>query len=319
MDTPIRSVNNGKFRVPATPHLKRIGYGTGVGVFQVDRSPKNGLMSSPWAIKKIMRTQGYSGIEKRLYNEAELLKKLNHPNIVGFRAFTFTDDGRACLAVERCEISLGDLIENQQEIGSFSVVQIEKVALHVARALDYLHNIIHILHGDVKSHNILIKGDFEEIKLCDFGVSLPLKLDGSFDKDSAPEGTSYVGTRLWSAPEVQEKDDNELIITEKADIFSYGLTLWEMLTLSTAPHMGFLDEQCFDSSNDSDSFNESALEEVLAELIGTRPSVPEEIFREEGNRTIIELFTKCTEADYKVRFSTTDVLNFLNNIHTLSS
>lgn len=33
MDTPIRSVNNGKFRVPATPHLKRIGYGTGNPIY----------------------------------------------------------------------------------------------------------------------------------------------------------------------------------------------------------------------------------------------------------------------------------------------
>ena len=44
----------------------------------------------------------------------------------------------------------------------------------VAKALDYLHTQKRILHGDIKSANILIKGDFEEVKLCDFGVTLDL-------------------------------------------------------------------------------------------------------------------------------------------------
>lgn len=40
--------------------------------------------------------------------------------------------------------------------------------------LQYLHNEKKLLHGDMKSCNVVIKGDFESIKICDVGVSLQL-------------------------------------------------------------------------------------------------------------------------------------------------
>lgn len=40
--------------------------------------------------------------------------------------------------------------------------------------LQYLHNEKRLLHGDMKSCNVVIKGDFESIKICDVGVSLQL-------------------------------------------------------------------------------------------------------------------------------------------------
>lgn len=38
----------------------------------------------------------------------------------------------------------------------------------------YLHNDKKLLHGDIKSSNVVVKGDFEAVKICDVGVSLPL-------------------------------------------------------------------------------------------------------------------------------------------------
>lgn len=40
--------------------------------------------------------------------------------------------------------------------------------------LQYLHNEKKLLHGDMKSCNVVIKGDFETVKICDVGVSLQL-------------------------------------------------------------------------------------------------------------------------------------------------
>lgn len=131
----------------------------GVGVFHVDRSPRNGHLSSPWALKKIMQKQNIKWKEtmaERLRNEAEILRKLDHPNIVGFRAFVKTSDGRECLAMEECHTSLGDILEENEDYLSSKIVQ--KVAIEVAKGLDYIHNVAHLLHGDIKSHNVLIKG-----------------------------------------------------------------------------------------------------------------------------------------------------------------
>jgi PDZ-binding kinase len=115
-------------------------------------------------VKRVRRTEesgtDVDGYALRLKDEAEILKKLNHPNIVGFRAFVKAVDGRDCLAMEECDTSVGDLIESRSDdgLGPFPAENIRRVALDVAKALDYLHNTCHILHGDVKSFNILVKG-----------------------------------------------------------------------------------------------------------------------------------------------------------------
>lgn len=108
-------------------------------------------------------TYGSKQIAQRLKNEADILKGLNHPNIVGFRAFLNTSDGRGCLAMEKCQTSLGDLLEQcREEEFVIPVGQMRKVAAEVAKALEYIHNTVYLLHGDIKSHNILIKGKLYE-------------------------------------------------------------------------------------------------------------------------------------------------------------
>lgn len=67
-------------------------------------------------------------------------------------------------------------------------------------------------------------------------MSLPLKSDGTLHKIKGCKAV-YVGTPCWSAPEVLKGEENlGAIITSKADIFSYGLVIWEMLTLNV-PNM----------------------------------------------------------------------------------
>ena len=65
----------------------------------------------------------------------------------------------------------------------------------------------------MKAANVLIIGEFDAVKLCDFGVTVPLQKDGTTDPTC-----QYVGTEPWSAPEVIEEEE----ITDKADIFALG-------------------------------------------------------------------------------------------------
>ncbi|KAK7244809.1 hypothetical protein RIF29_39636 [Crotalaria pallida] len=95
------------------------------------------------------------------------------------------------------------------------------IALDVARGMEYLHTLAHqsFIHRDLKSSNILLADDFRA-KVSDFGL---VKL--------APEGEKSVVTRLagtfgYLAPEYAVTGK----ITTKADVFSFGVVLMELLT-----------------------------------------------------------------------------------------
>ncbi|NXE16743.1 TOPK kinase, partial [Lophotis ruficrista] len=278
--------------IPASPFMKKLGCGTGVNVYLMKRSPR-GLARSPWAVKKISskcdRSQ-QNRYRQRLNEEAEILKNLQHPNIVGkfparpaslqsrrhltrgvpslaegYRALAEAKDGSMCLAMEfGGEKSLCYLIEERREkqLGPFPAATIFKVALSVARGLKYLHNDKKLLHGDIKSANIVVNGDFETVKICDVGVSLPLDENMTM---SDPD-MCYIGTEPWKPKEALE---DEGVITDKSDIFPFGLTLWEMMTLAV-PHfptpfpLSHPDESC-----DEDCFDEEAYYAAL----GTRPAL----------------------------------------------
>jgi serine/threonine protein kinase len=100
-----------------------------------------------------------------------------------------------------------------------------RVAYDLSNALEYLHE-RRIVYRDLKSSNIGfdIRGD---VKIFDFGLSrfMPTStenLEESFRM-------SHVGTRCYSAPEVEQNKPYNL----KADVYSFGVVMWEMLTMSS--------------------------------------------------------------------------------------
>ncbi|XP_015227253.1 PREDICTED: lymphokine-activated killer T-cell-originated protein kinase [Cyprinodon variegatus] len=292
--------------IPASPFMKKLGCGTGVSVYLMNRVGK--LNSSPWAVKKInskCASQQSAVYQLRLNEEAEILKGIDHPNIVGFRAFATAKDGSKCLAMEYGgEQSLNDLIEKRRENGlkAFPAANIEKVALHVARGLKYLHNEKKLLHGDMKSCNVVIKGDFETVKICDVGVSL--HLDENM-KVSDPKA-EYIGTEPWKPKEALEEGGE---ITDKADIFAFGLTLWEMMTLDM-PHLQMLDGD--EDDNGDDSMEESFDEDAYYERLGTRPPLDAASLGT-SYRRMVELFCLCTEEDPKKRPSAAQIVQALED------
>ncbi|XP_039746824.1 lymphokine-activated killer T-cell-originated protein kinase homolog isoform X2 [Pararge aegeria] len=236
---------NEKITIPPSPFLTRLGYGTGISVMELVRSPKGGQFRSPWALKMLnKRVKPNKVYTERLQAEAELLQRMSHPNIVGFRAFS---KGKILyLGMEACDLSLGDMIEKKldEDCEPFAPKKILKVVSDISKALEYLHTKMQILHGDIKSYNILVNGDFMICKLCDFGVTLPLDQNGVVDKEKAGKAV-YFGTMAWSAPEVLSGAETG----GAADVWALGLTLWEMLAL--APPHARADDTLLDMSLDS--------------------------------------------------------------------
>jgi len=97
-----------------------------------------------------------------------------------------------------------------------------QVFIQLAAALRYLHVEKRIVHRDLAPGNVLISGDQMNIKLADFGLAK------RWGTQSASVMKSFVGTILYSCPEIVQSQP----YTEKADIWSLGCILYELMTFS---------------------------------------------------------------------------------------
>jgi serine/threonine protein kinase len=108
---------------------------------------------------------------------------------------------------------------------------VKRVACGAARGMAYLHSgKPPVLHRDLKSANLLLDESYTT-KVCDFGLSRLKAQERSM--------TGNCGTVQWMAPEVLAN----MSYNEKADIFSYGIILWELLSRE-CPYDGMTPIQC---------------------------------------------------------------------------
>ncbi|GLC39257.1 hypothetical protein PLESTM_000870500 [Pleodorina starrii] len=167
-----------------------------------------------------------------LIQEMEVLARCQHPNIVRLLAASLMPS-RVCLVMELMETSLDGLLYGAAARCSSSqpmpLKKVVHIGLQMARALSYLHPTV--LHRDLKPANVLISqpdSDKPVAKLADFGLS---RLLNTVLITRNPE----VGTAPYMAPETF--DTNNMTITDRADIYSLGVVLWEMLA-GTRPWEG---------------------------------------------------------------------------------
>ncbi|KAK9746503.1 Protein tyrosine and serine/threonine kinase [Popillia japonica] len=142
------------------------------------------------------------------------LRKLNHPNIVKFKGVC-TQSPCFCVIMEYCPYGpLYDLLRNQHEI--ITPGRVVTWSKQIASGMHYLHS-HKIIHRDLKSPNVLIGKD-ELIKISDFGTSRTW--------NEVSTKMSFGGTVAWMAPEAIKEHP----CSEKIDIWSFGVVLWELLT-----------------------------------------------------------------------------------------
>ena len=212
--------------------VKRLGDGSYGTVFSV----VNIQTGATVAMKKIEKVKENEIDDLEIKNEIDILKKLDHPNIVKIYEFynTLTD---FYIVTEYCK--KGELYSYIKR--SYSENQLAVLFYQVFSGLYYLHD-HHILHRDLKLENIMIsdiekdlktKEEYFWIKIIDFGTAKIFKKNKN---EKAVVGSSY-----YIAPEVLKQKYNE-----KCDTWSVGVILY-MLIVGRAPFDGKSDEDIIES------------------------------------------------------------------------
>lgn len=249
--------------------IKKIGEGGMGAVYLAEDS----MLGRKVAIKVLNHSISQDvHIIQRFQQEAKLQALLVHPNIVTLHSF-FKENTDYYIVMEFAE---GETLKQRiKKLGSINEAGALKLILGVLDAVGYA-NSKGILHRDLKPSNIMVD-DSNSVKIMDFGVA---KILG--DRGLTKTGTK-MGTLYYMSPEQITADKQ---IDQRTDIYSLGITLYEMLTGSLP----------FSTSTDSDF-------KVMKEIVEIDLKDPRSI-NPNISTEAVELIKKMTNKKRELRFKT---------------
>ncbi|KAG4206542.1 hypothetical protein ERO13_A03G017604v2 [Gossypium hirsutum] len=151
--------------------------------------------------------------------EIDIMRKLRHPNVLLFMGAVYSQERLAIVTEFLPRGSLFKALHKNNQ--ALDVKRRMRMALDVARGMNYLHHRNPpIVHRDLKSSNLLVDRNWN-VKVGDFGLSR--WKNGTFLTTKSGRGTPQ-----WMAPEVLRNEPSN----EKSDVFSFGVILWELMTVS---------------------------------------------------------------------------------------
>jgi len=208
--------------------------------------------------------------------EINIMKKLHHPNVVLFIGLCNVPPNLA-IVTELLTGSMWNLLHDKGVVldGKLEL----KLILDTAKGMNYLHLFKPpVLHRDLKSPNLLVDSHFN-VKIADFGLA----------RIKASLMTGNLGTCQYMAPEVIQSKN----YTEKADVYSFGLVMWEVLTRQV-PYQGMQPMQI--------AFG------VCQQNL--RPPLPPQ-----APQQLVSVMVQCWAQDPAQRPSFADVLNSLKGLN----
>jgi len=228
------------------------------------------------AVKRFIKQKLSEKLLLEFRSEMALLSDLHHPNIVVFVGACLTKPN-LCIVTEFMQLgSLKELLADR----TMKMPWNQRVIMlrSAATGLHFLHSLATpIIHRDIKSSNLLVDENMN-VKLADFGFARLKEENATMTR---------CGTPCWTAPEVIRGQQYD----EKADIYSFGVVMWEMLTR----------KQPFAGRN--------FMGVSLDILEGKRPEVPSDC-----PEPYHKMMTHCWHAKPERRPSISDVLELLTKL-----
>ncbi|MCE8159264.1 MAG: protein kinase [Candidatus Moeniiplasma glomeromycotorum] len=175
------------------------------------------------AVKKLYLLPISQNDIKEINNEISILKNLRNRYIIQYYG-TYSDNQELLIIMDYAEKgTLTKFINdnrNKEQDWNLNNGLINQIALGLA----YIHS-EGIIHRDLKSLNILLTNNYQQVKISDFGLSKVKSITSSQSKGDTK------GTLGWMAPELLKGEK----YSEQSDIYALGMIIWEIAAKCTAP------------------------------------------------------------------------------------
>ena len=195
----------------------------------------NGFYAMKIIQRSSLKTWGKFAAQTLPVNEMEVLKSLDHKNIV--KLHEIIDDPLKNKIYLIMDYLPGGTLSEKIKLGSGKGIpeqEVRKYFKDLVSALYYCHEIKSVAHRDVKPDNMMISQD-GRLVLCDFGVS-------QFFESQRAIITGMMGTMRFMAPECFIPESRKSLNGKCLDIWAAGITLYLLLT-TRYPFKGDTDKE----------------------------------------------------------------------------
>ncbi|XP_077412016.1 epidermal growth factor receptor isoform X2 [Vanacampus margaritifer] len=218
--------NQALLRILKEPEFKKIkvlGSGAFGTVYKGLWVPEGEDVKIPVAIK-VLREATSPKANKEILDEAYVMASVEHPHVCRLLGICLTSTVQLVTQLMSFGCLLDYVKENKDNIGSQYLLN---WCVQIAKGMNYLEE-RHLVHRDLAARNVLVKTP-QHVKITDFGLAKLLNAD---EKEYHADG-GKVPIKWMALESILNRT-----YTHQSDVWSYGVTVWELMTFGTKPYDG---------------------------------------------------------------------------------
>ncbi|XP_028328295.1 epidermal growth factor receptor-like [Gouania willdenowi] len=218
--------NQALLRILKEPEFRKIrvlGSGAFGTVYKGLWVPEGEDVKIPVAIK-VLREATSPKANKEILDEAFVMASVENPHVCRLLGICLTSSVQLVTQLMPFGCLLDYVKENQENIGSQHLLN---WCVQIAKGMNYLEE-RHLVHRDLAARNVLVKTP-QHVKITDFGLAKLLNAD---EKEYHADG-GKVPIKWMALESILNRT-----YTHQSDVWSYGVTVWELMTFGTKPYDG---------------------------------------------------------------------------------